>query len=98
MKIVNTSSLKVKQLEKDKYLTWTPNIYIFFVPKVIFELNENGDEIKVTTVNFLKSVILNLIFSAGVFLIFFYLRENGLIHLNLFVNFLIGVVIFLILT
>ena len=57
MKILNTNSLRVKQLEKNKYLTWTPSLYIISVPKVVFELNEKGNEKTITTIEFTKPVV-----------------------------------------
>jgi uncharacterized protein with PQ loop repeat len=95
MKIVNTNSLRVKQLEKNKYLTWTPNFHILFVPKIVFELTENGNENRIKIVEFGKSILLNLIFLSGVILLMFYFKEGKNINLDLFVYLLTGIAIFL---
>lgn len=87
--------MKVKQFEKNKYLTWTQSLYIISVPKVVFELNENGNENTITTVEFTKSILLNSLFSFGVILLTFYFKEGKFIHIDLLVKLLIGIVTFL---
>lgn len=95
MKIINTNSLRVEQLEKNKYLTWTPNFHILFVPKIVFELTENGNENKIKIIEFGKSILLNLIFSTGVILLIFYFKEGKNINLDLLIYLLTGIAIFL---
>jgi hypothetical protein len=96
MKIVNTNSLRVKQLEKNKYLTWNDNIYILFVPKIIFELDNKGKIENTKIVNFEKSLILNSLFCFGIFLIFLYIKNLNISILKDFIPFFIGIFIFLI--
>ena len=96
MKIVNTNNLRVKQLEKNKYLTWNDNIYILFVPKIIFELDNKGKIENTKIVNFEKSLILNSLFCFGIFLIFLYIKNLNISILKDFIPFFIGIFIFLI--
>ena len=95
MKILNTNSLRVKQLEKNKYLTWTTSLYIISVPKVIFELNEKGNEKTITTIEFTRSILLNSLFSFGVILLTFYFKEGKFIPIDLLIKLLIGILTFL---
>ena len=96
MKIVNTNNLRVKQLEKNKYLTWNDNIYILFVPKIIFELDNKGKIENTKIVNFEKSLVLNSLFCFGIFLIFLYIKNLNISILKDFIPFFIGIFIFLI--
>ena len=96
MKILNANNLKVKQLGKNKYLTWNDNIYILFVPKIIFELDNKGKIENTKIVNFEKSLILNSLFCFGIFLIFLYIKNLNIEILKDFIPFFIGIFIFLI--
>ncbi len=97
MKILNANNLRVKQLGKDKYLTWADNIYILFVPKIIFELDNNGKIKNTEIVGFTKSLILNFIFTFGIFLVYLYMKNQNLSLLKEFIPLFIGILIFLIL-
>ena len=97
MKIVNTNNLKVEQLSLNKYLTWTSVMYILFVPKVIFELDDNGKVKNTDVVGFTKSLFLNFAFIFGIFIVYLYIKRLGLSRITDFIPFLIGILVFLIL-
>ena len=97
MKILNANNLKVKQLGKNKYLTWTDNIYILFVPKIIFDLDNKGKIENTKIVYFAKSLVLNSLFCFGIFLIYFYSKNLNISILKDFIPFFIGIFVFLIL-
>ena len=96
MKIVNANNLRVKQLDKNKYLTWTSVIYFSFVPKVIFDLNDNGKVRNTEIVGFLKSLVLNFLFVFGFFLIYFYIENLKFAQIVDFIPLFIGILILLI--
>ena len=97
MKIVNANNLKVKQLGKDKYLTWTSTIYILFVPKVIFELDNNGKVKNTDVVGFAKSILLNFSFIIGILLVYLYIENKNLYQITEFTPLFIGILVVLIL-
>ena len=96
MKIVNANNLRVKQLGKDKYLTWTFIIYILFVPKIIFELDNKGKILKTEIVDFTKSLVLNFLFVFGILLVYLYMGNMNFSNITDFIPLLIGILIFLI--
>jgi hypothetical protein len=96
MKIVNANNLRVEQLGKNKYLTWTSTIYFSFVPKVIFNLDENGKVRNTEIVGFIKSLVLNFLFVFGFFLIFLYIKNMEFSSIMDFIPLFIGVLILLI--
>ncbi len=95
MKIVNTNNLRVEQLGKDKYLTWTSVIYILFVPKVVFELDDSGKVKHTNVVGFTKSLLLNFAFIFGIFIVYLLINGLGLSRTMDFIPFLIGILFFL---
>jgi hypothetical protein len=95
MKIVNASNLRVERLGKYKYLTWTSVIYILFVPKVIFELDDNGKVKSTNVVGFTKSLLLNFAFIFGIFMIYLFMKGLDLSRTMDFIPFLIGILVFL---
>lgn len=97
MEIVNTNNLKVKQLGQNKYLTWTFVMYILFVPKVIFELDDNGKVKNTGVVGFAKSLFLNFTFIIGLFIVYLFIKKINLSRITDFIPFLIGILVFLIL-
>jgi hypothetical protein len=97
MKIVNANNLRVKQIGKDKYLTWTFIIYILFVPKIIFELDNNGKILKTEIIDFTKSLILNFLFVFGILLVYLYMENLNFSKITDFLPLFIGIFIFLIL-
>lgn len=96
MKIVNANNLRVKQLDKNKYLTWTSIIYFSFVPKVIFDLNDNGKVRNTEIVGFVKSLVLNFLFVFAFFLIYLYIENLKFTQIVDFIPLFIGVLILLI--
>jgi len=96
MKIVNTNNLRVKQLEKNKYLTWTSVIYFLFVPKVVFNLGDNGKVRNTEIVGFVKSMVLNFLFVFGILLIYLYVENLNFSRIVDFTPLFIGVLILLI--
>ena len=96
MKIVNANNLRVKQLDNNKYLTWTSVIYFSFVPKVIFDLNDNGKVRNTEIVGFLKSLVLNFLFVLGFFLIYFYIENLEFAQIVAFIPLFIVILILLI--
>ena len=96
MKILNTNKLKVKQLGKNKYLTWTSVMYFSFVPKVIFNLDDNGKVRNTEIVGFVKSLVLNSLFGFGFFLIYLYIKNLNFSHIVDFAPLFIGVLCLLI--
>ena len=97
MKIVNTNNLKVERLGLNKYLTWISVVYILFVPKIIFELDDNGKVKNINVVGFIKSLFLNFTFIFGIFLVYMYFKKIDLSRITDFAPFLIGILVFLIL-
>ena len=97
MKIVNTNSLKVEQLSLNKYLTWTTGLDILFVPKVIFELDDNGKIKNTDVVGFTKSLLLNFGFTLVIFMVYLYIKKLDFSRILNFIPFLIGIIVFLIL-
>jgi len=96
MKIVNANNLRVEQLGKNKYLTWTSVIYFSFVPKVVFNLDDNGKLRNTEIVGFVKSLILNFLFVFGIFLIYLYIENLKFSRIVDFIPLFIGVLILLI--
>ncbi len=96
MEILNTNNLRVEQLDKNKYLTWTSVMYFSFVPKVIFELNDDGKVANTKIVGFTKSLMLNLLFVIAVFLIYFFVENMEFSRIMDFIPFFIGIIILLI--
>ena len=96
MKIVNANNLRVKQLEKNKYLTWTSVVYFLFVPKVVFNLGDNGKVRNTEIVGFVKSMVLNFLFVFGIFLIYLYVENLNFSRIVDFIPLFIGVLILLI--
>ena len=95
MKIVNTNNLRVEQLGKDKYLTWTSVIYILFIPKVIFELDDSGKVKNTNVVGFTKSLFLNFAFIFGIFIVYLIINGLDLSRIMVVLPFLIGILVFL---
>ncbi|MBQ0734190.1 hypothetical protein J9332_07695 [Aquimarina celericrescens] len=89
--------MKVEQLGENKYLTWTSTIYILFVPKVIFELDDNGKVKNTDVIGFARSLLLNYAFIIGIFLIYLYFKNLSLSRITDFAPFLFGILLFLIL-
>lgn len=96
MEIINRNNLRVEQLGKNKYLTWTSVMYFSSVPKVIFELNDDGKVTNTKIVGFTKSLMLNLLFVVGVFLIYFFVKKIEFSRIMDFIPFFIGIIILLI--
>ena len=96
MKIVNSNNLRVEQLGKNKYLTWTSVMYFSFVPKVIFNLDDNGKVRNTEVVGFVKSLALNFLFVFGVLLVYFYIKDMNFSRIVDFSPLFIGVLILLI--
>jgi len=96
MKIINTNNLRVEQLDKNKYLTWTPFIYFSFVPKVIFNLDDNGKVRNTEIVGFVKSLVLNFILVFGFLLIYLYIKNLNFSLIVDFIPLFIGILILLI--
>jgi len=97
MKIVNANNLKVEQLGKNKYLTWARTIDILFVPKVIFELDDNGKVKNTDVIGFTKSLLLNFVFLISIFLVYLYFKNISISRITDFAPFLFGIFLFLIL-
>ena len=96
MKIVNANNLRVEQLGKDKYLTWTSIIHFSFVPKVVFNFDDNGKVKNTEIVGFVKSLVLNFLSVFGIFLIYLYIGNLNFSNILDFIPLLIGVLILLI--
>tara|TARA_R100000935_G_C2805910_1_gene152655 strand:+ start:619 stop:972 length:354 start_codon:yes stop_codon:yes gene_type:complete len=75
MKILNTKYIKVQQVDRKKYLTWTSTIYILFKPKVLFELTENGIIKNYKIKHFWLSILLNLVFLIIVWILYLYIED-----------------------
>jgi hypothetical protein len=75
MKILSSKYISVQQVDKNKYLTWTSTIYILFLPKVVFELTDNGVIKNYKVKRFWLSVLLNLIFVAIIWFIYLYIEK-----------------------
>jgi hypothetical protein len=96
MKIINTEKLKVKQIEKNQYLTSITGSRILFTPKVCYKLDNNGKLINIKVYDFIKSIILNLFFFLGIFILFIYINEQSLENLIDFAPLFVGLILFLI--
>lgn len=95
MKIVNANNLRVEQLGKNKYLTWSSAIHILFVPKVIFELDNSGKVKNTNVIGFTKSLLMNFALIFGIFIISLFIRGLDLSRTLDFIPFLIGILFFL---
>lgn len=97
MKILSNKYISVQQVDKNKYLTWTSTIYILFLPKVVFELTDNGGIKNYKVKRFWLSVLLNLVFVSIIWFIFLYIEKLSLKNtVDSFLPFLLGYFILLV--
>ena len=71
-------------------------MYFSFVPKVVFNLDNNGKVINTEIVGFIKSIVLNFLSVFGIFLIYLYIENLKFSHIMDFIPLFIGVLILLI--
>lgn len=95
MRIVSTHTLGVQQLGKNEYLTWVSVWSIPFVPKVIYELDERRNVLKVSVVGFMKALIFNYLLFLIIIIVFFYIRKMTFFEIINFTPFFICVLVFL---
>jgi len=100
MKVNNlrsTSYLTIHKLDERSFIAWTPNYLGLFVPKLIYEFDTDGQNLKIRTIGFLKVLFLNWLIYCGMISLVVYFLDNSIEQLISAYPFFLGIFVFLIL-